>query len=335
MKLKVDDSRKFLVIVDSSQLEYEQLEHSFTKKIVNWAAMRSNSNQPKNFEIKFVDRYSRIPIGLWREVQKLAKQYMFSLEIEGIEYLYDKNYDESIFIEWVNTYFEESEKQPRDYQIEGISRVLKYKFCTEEISTAGGKTLMAFLLFRYLFEKGEITRMLYVVPNISLISQTEEEFYEYEENCGKKPSWKSQCVFAGHGKKEDLKANIVFGTFQSLAKKDLEYFSKFDVVFIDECLYPDTLIMMEDFSKKKIKDIKVGEKVWTLNEKTNLLELKEIEFVYKNLSQNQQMYEIEMENDSIIKITGNHKVLTKNNIWKRADELLDNDEIISIDMMNI
>ena len=50
--------------------------------------------------------------------------------------------------------------------------------------------------------------MLYVVPNISLVNQTEEEFYQYEENCGKKPIWKSQCVFGGHGKNEDDKANI-------------------------------------------------------------------------------------------------------------------------------
>jgi RNase P/RNase MRP subunit p29 len=172
--------------------------------------------------------------------------------------------------------------------------------------------------------------MLYVVPNISLVTQTEEEFYEHEENCGKKPIWKSQCVYGGLGKKEEDDANIVFGTFQSLAKKDLTYFSKFDAVFIDECLHPDTLIIMEDFSKKKIKDIKIGEKVWTLNENTNTQEIKEIEFVYKNLSKDQQMYEIEMEDGNMLKITGNHKVLTTNNIWKRVDELDEKDEIVKI-----
>ncbi len=235
MKLKVDDSKKFLVVTESTQLEYEQLESSFTKRVMNWGAIRNkNSHQPKSFETKFVDRYGRVPIGLWREIQKLAKKYFFHLDIEGVEWLYDQFYDESQFIEWVNTYFEESEKQPRDYQVEGISRILKYRNCTEEISTSGGKTLMAFLLFRYLLEKGIVKKMLYVVPNISLVTQTEEEFYQYEDNCGKKPLWKSQCVFGGQGKNEDDKANIIFGTFQSLSKKDLVYFSKFDAVFIDE-----------------------------------------------------------------------------------------------------
>ena len=235
MKLKVDDSRKFLIVIESTQTEYEQIEHSFTKKVMNWGAIRDKSStRPKSFETRFIDRYGRIPIGLWNEVQKLAKQFFFQLEVEGIEHLMDKDYDESQFIEWVNTYFEESEKQPRDYQIEGVSRILKYRFCTEEISTSGGKTLMAFLLFRYLLDKGLIKKMLYVVPSISLVTQTEEEFYGYEDACGQKPIWKSQCVFGGQGKNENTEANIVFGTFQSLSKKDIDYFAKFDAVFIDE-----------------------------------------------------------------------------------------------------
>ena len=189
---------------------------------------------------------------------------------------------------------------------------------------------MAFMLFCYLFEKGLAKRMVYVVPNISLVNQTEEKFYEYEDDCNKKPVWKSQCVFGGAKKDDNTDVNVVFGTFQSLAKKGLEYFSKFDIVFIDECLHPDTLITMEDFSKKKIKDIKIGEKVCTLNEKTHKIESKEVEFIYKNLSKKQQMYEIEMESGNIIKITGNHKVLTLENIWKRIDELNENDEIVEI-----
>jgi superfamily II DNA or RNA helicase len=255
MKLKVDDSKRFLVVVESTQTEYEQLEHSFTKRTMNWGAIRNkNSHQPKSFDTKFVDHYGRIPIGLWKEVQLLAKQFMFTLEIEGIEHLYDKNYDESLFLEWVNTYFEESEKQPRDYQIEGVSRILKFKYCTEEISTSGGKTLMAFLFFRYLMEKGEVKKMLYVVPNISLVTQTEEEFYEYEEDCGKKPIWKSQCVFGGQGKEDNDKANIVFGTFQSLSKKGLDYFAKFDAVFIDETHHAKTSsiknILLKSYNSK-------------------------------------------------------------------------------------
>ena len=241
MKLKVDDSKLFLSIVDSTELEYDQLVSSFTKSEVNWGAIRAKvPGAQKGYKIVFVDKYGRIPIGLWAEVQKVTKKYMFHLEIEGIEHLVDKDFDETDFIEWSNTYFEESIKPPRDYQNEGICRVLKYHKCTEEISMSGGKTLMAFMLFKYLFDKNEIKRMLYVVPSIGLVTQTEEEFYEQEENCNKKPTWKSQCVFGGAGKKEDIEANVVFGTFQSLSKKPLEYFASFDAIFIDETHHAST-----------------------------------------------------------------------------------------------
>lgn len=336
MKLKVTDDKKFLLITEGTSLEIEQIQHSFTKKVMNWGAIRDKTNgRPKFFETSFIDKWLRMPIGLWRELQKLSKKYMFTVEIDGIEHLYDKDYDESLFIEWVNTYFENSDRQPRDYQIEGISRILKYKNCVEEISTSGGKTLMAFMLFRYLLDKGIINKMLYVVPNVSLVTQTEEEFYQYEEMCDKKPVWKSQCVYGGHGKDEKMDSNIVIGTFQSLSKKDLPYFSKFDVVFIDECLHPDTLILMHDLTKKKIKDINVGDRVWTINEKDDILEVKDVQKVFKNLSKNKQLYKIQMIDGSVIKITENHKILTKNNIWKLANELTIQDEIVNINKLNI
>jgi hypothetical protein len=131
------------------------------------------------------------------------------------------------------------------------------------------------MFFKYMFSKGAIRKMLYVVPNINLVTQTEEKFYEYEEKCGKKPDWKSDCAFGGAKASDELNINITFGTYQTLCKKPLEYFAEFDVLAIDECLYPDTLITMADFSKKKISDINKGEKVWTKNEKSGLLEIKD------------------------------------------------------------
>lgn len=235
MRFKIDDSKRFLILIESSELEYSQLVSSFTKRSINWGMVRAKRPGAfKGFEVCFIDHYMRVPTGLWREVQKVCKEYYFNLEIEGIEHLYDKNYDETPFLEWVEKYFEDSEKQPRDYQIEGVSRILKYKNCTCEISTSGGKTLMVFMLFRYLLEKGLIKKMLYVVPSIGLVEQAEEEFYQYEEDCDKKRVWKSKCVYGGAKKDDEEDINIVFGTYQSLSKKDLSYFSTFDAVFCDE-----------------------------------------------------------------------------------------------------
>ena len=246
MVFKVDDTAQFLILTSSTQLESDQLSASLTKKIANYFILKKKFPHWDG-EIKFIDKYNRTPIGIWKEIQKICKQYSFSLEIEGVEHLYDKDFDETDFIEWSHDYFQD-EFQPRDYQNEATARLLKYKKCTEEISTSGGKTLIAFMFFKYLYDKKAIKKMLYIVPNINLVTQTEEKFYEYEELSLHKPNWKSECVFSGV-KSNDIKPNIIFGTFQSLTKKPLEYFADFDVVCADECHHSKTVSIKNILTK--------------------------------------------------------------------------------------
>ena len=162
MKFCVTEDKKFLQLVSSTSLELEQLEYSFTKKPDNWFILRKKIPRWDG-EIKFIDRFNRIPIGLHQEVRRLADKYNFPLEIEGSEIFTNKNYDPENIDNWIKEYFKEAENfQPRDYQIEGIKRILKYSFCTEEISTSGGKTLMVFMIFKYLLDKKIIKKMLYI-----------------------------------------------------------------------------------------------------------------------------------------------------------------------------
>ncbi len=73
--------------------------------------------------------------------------------------------------------------------------------------------------------------------------------------------------------------------------------------------------------------------VKTINDITGSLETNEVDFVHHNLSRDNQMYEIELE-DTTIKITGNHKVKLVSGEYKRVDELTLTDEIISIKDMS-
>lgn len=234
MLLKITENKKFLQIADSTQLELEQFESSFTKKPDNWFILRKKLPHWDG-DVKFMDRYNRIPIGLWGEVKKLAKKYHFPLTIEGNEYLIDPEFDQEDFDSWVVDHFEHSKITPRYYQNEGVRRALKFLNCTEEISTSGGKTLIAYMMFRYLFDRKKIKKMLYIVPNVGLVEQTEDKFYDYDEDAGiKDPPWKSVCIYGGSKRRNEEEASIVFGTYQSLAKKDEKYFAEFDAVIVDE-----------------------------------------------------------------------------------------------------
>jgi hypothetical protein len=139
----------------------------------------------------------------------------------------------------------------------------------------------------------------------------EDYGYDSEQYCHRQYS----------GKEKHTNKFLTITTWQSIYKNPGEYFEQFDIVFGDECLHPDTLINMSDGTKKKIKDIIVGDLVATFNEVTQTIESKPVVQLYQNLSFNEQMYEIELANKSVVKITGNHKVLLISGVWKRVDEL--------------
>jgi len=101
------------------------------------------------------------------------------------------------------------------------------------------------------------------------------------------------------------------------------------VLIVDECLHPDTNILLSDGSEKKIKDLKIGELIKTVNEETGLIENKPIVKIHHNLNKGSQMYELEMENGDILHITGNHKVKLIDGSWKKVEDLIESDEILN------
>lgn len=106
---------------------------------------------------------------------------------------------------------------------------------------------------------------------------------------------------------------------------------KSNVLIVDECLHPDTEITLSDDTTKKIKDIKIGDLVRTINEETGLIEDKPVVKLHHNLNKGAQMYEIEMINGDILKITGNHKVKLIDGTWKMVENLNESDEILYIE----
>ena len=112
-----------------------------------------------------------------------------------ITYLYDKNYDielvdlrqsheelkferikEDSFAETVWPKGHEREGQPivlRDYQVEIVNNFLENPQCLQEVATGAGKTLMTAALSKSVEHLG---RSLVIVPNKSLVTQTEADY---------------------------------------------------------------------------------------------------------------------------------------------------------------
>jgi hypothetical protein len=124
--------------------------------------------------------------------------------------------------------------------------------------------------------------------------------------------------------------NFYLYLIYALFNKEMMERRQANVLIVDECLHPDSEITLYDSSKKKIKDIIEGDLVLTINEETKEIETKPVIKLHHNLNKGNQMYEIEMENGDVLKITGNHKVKLIDGSWKKVEYLEESDEILYI-----
>ena len=179
-------------------------------------------------------------IGLWQEIYKFFKQN--NIEFDGLleNQQYFKRKMQHTFEEFKNIVDGWGLKyQPRDYQYVAAYKILNWKQSVSELATRAGKTLIAYMIFRYCVEYLGAKRMLMIVPSIDLVTQGYNDFIEYKE------FFKTECIWSGGELVES--ANLTIGTFQSLIKfidkpkrgkvnkkYNPHFFDGYDVVFVDE-----------------------------------------------------------------------------------------------------
>ena len=228
MELSLSDNKKFLVIDSCTELEYDQLTASLTKKIDGWRFHPLVKKGVWDGSISFVKR-NKIPSGLWKELVDICKEYDFKLTLNGVTQIFDTSITEAAFKEWVDEFFEKSEIKPRDYQVDAAFKILKYRRCLAELATSAGKTLISFMVVAYMMDVLGKQKILMIVPNVSLVVQATGDFDQY--NSGRLKLMMQQ-IYAGV--KIRKSSNLVVGTYQSLVKNGAEYFNQFDAVFVDE-----------------------------------------------------------------------------------------------------
>lgn len=230
MILTLTEDNQFLRIDEATEIELEQIRISLTKRIESWRFHPLVKRGVWDGYVSYIKDDKWIPAGLWRHIMSICKEYRFELKIDGIKRLIDSNINAEQFEEWALDFFNGSQITPRDYQIETAYNILKFRKCLAELATSAGKTLISFLTVAYMLEKGHAQRILFIVPNVSLVVQAHEDFHEY--NYRNRIDLRIQQIFAGQEVKKNK--NIIIGTYQSLIKKDAAYFAEFDAVIVDE-----------------------------------------------------------------------------------------------------
>ena len=112
---------------------------------------------------------------------------------------------------------------PRDYQMIAANHALSHHKTLLLSPTASGKSLIIYIILRYLNLK-----TLILVPTTSLVSQMYNDFREYgfdvANNC--------HTVFAGRDKGSELP--VIISTWQSIYKMQQKYFEQYELVIGDE-----------------------------------------------------------------------------------------------------
>jgi superfamily II DNA or RNA helicase len=215
----------------------------------------------------------------------------------------------------------------RDYQVEIINNFLANPQCLQEIATGAGKTIMTAALSKSVESYG---RSIVIVPNKSLVTQTEEDYVNMGLDVGvyfgdRKEYNKTHTICTWQSLNNLLK-NTKAGEAEIPIK---EFIEGVVCVMVDECFDGDSLVLTTQ-GYVPIKHIKAGDKIINYSESTSTFKEDTVIEQHVNLtkSSNEKMYELEFDSGEKIKVTGNHKFLTTDG-WMRADELNENHEIIT------
>jgi len=243
LRFKVSQDKKFIKLVDSTLNSEKTSLFRFFKRKSKKAAFNVLVDRGVWDGLdSFITKDGNIAIGLWKEIYNFAEKYGYDCEIEGADQFVNTKLDKAKYLKYVEKLLDGIVDErgfpivPRDYQIEGAFRAIKYKFCTQELATSAGKTLIFFIYNSFLRDGGKITKdrkSLIIVPNISLVGQTAEKFEMYAQP-GRE--W-SVCTIGGKDKFTQERfddAEVVISTYQSLINLPVEVFRKFTIVQVDE-----------------------------------------------------------------------------------------------------
>jgi superfamily II DNA or RNA helicase len=181
-----------------------------------------------------------------------------NIQITGIDdNLKYRNVPEALdeFIKYVDSW--QMSITPRPYQYKAAYEILKNRQSLSQLAARAGKTLIAYIVFRYMLEHGA-KKILMIVPSIQLVKQGVADFSEYAE------FFKTETVWAKGEYCES--ANLTIGTFQSLVmradpkskKYNPKFFKDYDVICCDEahklvCKSINTILSQEFVKNLKLK----------------------------------------------------------------------------------
>ena len=219
---KVDEA---FIHVQCERSLAQELSDYFTFYVPGYQFTPAYKSRYWDGKIRMLDtRTNRMYYGLVPYIQKFCEERGYTVEctkeVELTENFSVKEANE--FVKTLGLPFE-----PRDYQINSFVHSVRNKRILLLSPTASGKSLIIYLILRYMQEI-DMKKGLLIVPTTSLVEQMYSDFksygYDSDEYCHRQ--------YAGKDKVTNKFLTIT--TWQSIYNLPPEYFEQFDFVLGDE-----------------------------------------------------------------------------------------------------
>ena len=184
-----------------------------------------------------------LEIGFIDKINKFFKTIMV-----GIPMMFEKNE----ITDFLKKEIPKLPFKPRKYQLKMIYGMLQNQIHLGILSTGGGKSLVAYLVIKFLLNKNQKT--ILIVPTIDLVSQMFSDFKEY----GADQTFLEKIqLIGGDYKDKNLHKPIVISTWQSLNNVKRESISGYDCLYVDEA-HKAKANILSDILKSKVHK-KIGQ----------------------------------------------------------------------------
>lgn len=232
----------FVKIICTDGVAYE-LREAFTFQVPGYQFTPQYRARLWDGKIRLFDvRTKQLYRGLVPYIAKFCEERNYEWEYEN------EAYDEEFSLAEAKEFVDKigPKHAPRDYQLDAFVHAIRTRRSLLLSPTASGKSLIIYLLCRFLGHRG-LKKGLIIVPTVSLVEQLASDFKDYSETNDWNVSDNIHKIYQGQEK--DSNKFLTISTWQSLYKMPKQWFAQFDFVIGDEA---------HQFKAKSLTDIMTG-----------------------------------------------------------------------------
>lgn len=243
--IKINESH--IKIYSDIQIESEIRDH-FTFKVPGYQFSPKYKARVWDGNISLYNTKTKLfPIGLYPRLESYCQENNIEIKFRSddrFESINDVDGDLTLeevraFTNDLNLWSKNGPIAAREYQIDAIYQAIKSKRITLISPTSSGKSMILYCVIRWILDELPDARILFLVPNVTLVNQMFGDFREYSSQNGWNVEANCQKLYSGLSK--ELSKRVLITTWQSFTKiasdnvNGPKILSLYKAVIADEC----------------------------------------------------------------------------------------------------